>query len=409
MIKFNRIVFWLLAISVAPSLFLFSINVMVNLGYLDVPVGGHVLIGRDFVNYYASSLAIWENKLDIIYDVDAYYEFLKHSFGDNLSKHNASYPPHFWLFTWPLSFFPYLLSLILWSVFSVTVFYKSLELYGLPKQDIIILCLTPAIIICLIGGQNGLISAALILSAFYFKDNRPILAGFLLACLTYKPQMGFLIPLALMLSRDWKVIFWAGVFTVMLIVSSIIIFGTHVWLDYFHNVIPFQMYILENMGRPFNIMVPSIFKSLHNFGVNTDIAMQVQYVLGLLSVLIVIWAFWRVRNRDLQLALFLTATCMFSPYLVIYDLPILTFAAYLYYKYLVQTYSKQPSRLNICLVVSVIGLSYICFFIGLAGFSISPLIMIVFAIYIIRELRLSESFQRPKFQFSELKQILSLS
>ena len=55
-------------------------------------------------------------------------------------------------------------------------------------------------------------------------QGRPALAGLLIALLTLKPQLGLLIPIALVFSGQWRVVLWATI--AMLIVYQEAVFGT---------------------------------------------------------------------------------------------------------------------------------------------------------------------------------------
>ena len=58
------------------------------------------------------------------------------------------------------------------------------------------LALSPACLINAIGGQNGFLSAALLLGGTLLIDRRPILAGVLFGLLTFKPHLGLVLAFA---------------------------------------------------------------------------------------------------------------------------------------------------------------------------------------------------------------------
>src|SRR5947209_4071280 len=58
-------------------------------------------------------------------------------------------------------------------------------------------CIAPATGITLISGQTGFLSGALMVGGLRLLPTRPALAGVLFGLLTYKPQLGVLVPVAL--------------------------------------------------------------------------------------------------------------------------------------------------------------------------------------------------------------------
>jgi len=58
----------------------------------------------------------------------------------------------------------------------------------------------------LFSGQTGALIAVFFLGMAYFLPTRPVLAGICIGFMAVKPQMGLLIPLALVASGQWRVV-----------------------------------------------------------------------------------------------------------------------------------------------------------------------------------------------------------
>lgn len=350
----------------------------------------YILLGRDFINYYSSSVLVLKNDLHLLHDLEGYRVFQREFFeAPLLSIHNWSYPPHSLLFTWPLSFFPYLLSLAIWSVVGLGAFYKATRLYIANRFDAWIVVLAPASIICLVAGQNGLFSATLMVAPFMLKEKSPWLAGILLGCLTYKPQLGLLLPIAFILMRDWKVILSAGLTTVTLVAVSLGLFGVQSWISFVNDIVPYQVLVLNEMGPPFANMVASLFKSATIIGIEKNIAMTAQSILTVSCMLFTVWVFWRRRNYNIQLAFLFTAILLSSPYLVIYDMVPLALAVYLYYRDL--SLSGDLRSLEPLFLVIVATLPFTTYFLSTITFPIAPVILIVFLARLVFKLKQGES------------------
>lgn len=98
-----------------------AIGVMVaglEIGYLLYcplpydPVG--YLVGRDFANTWVGGQLALTGAPQTRFGVDAYNELLAEKFGERYPLHIWSYPPHFLLFTWPLSLMPYLVAYVVY-------------------------------------------------------------------------------------------------------------------------------------------------------------------------------------------------------------------------------------------------------------------------------------------------------
>jgi len=379
----------LLIVTAVPVLFLlvFDIARHFQLGGQDKTI----LLGRDFINYYSSSALGLQNDLATLFDPAQYQAFQKQYFdAPDLSGHSWSYPPHFLFLTRPLSFFPYLLSLTLWSVLGFFAFYKVSKLYTGNTHDALILALTPAVLICIVSGQNGLLSSCLIAAPFAIKNNHPRIAGILLGLLTYKPQLGVLIPLALILMRDWRVILWAGITTLALLGASVGLFGTEPWSRFIYDVMPYQSFILVEMGPPFSYMVPSVYKSVLLTGGGKNLAIILQLIMSLLLVGLVVWAFLKKCRYDLQLACLFTSILLFSPYLVIYDMPILALSVYLYFRFLKET-GQTVSRPKMYFLLFIAGLPLFSFFLTASHLPIAPIFLIGFVVCLVRAIKLDSA------------------
>ena len=66
---------------------------------------GYVLIGRDFLNYWIGAKLTLSGEMGILFDENAYYLRLQQEFGNTLSFHNWSYPPHTLLLIFRLVFY----------------------------------------------------------------------------------------------------------------------------------------------------------------------------------------------------------------------------------------------------------------------------------------------------------------
>src|SRR5258706_6960278 len=100
----------------------------------------------------------------------------------------------------------------------------------MPGRGTLLLALAaPAVFINAVGGQNGTWTAALFGGGLGLLERRPLLAGGLLGLLIYKPQLGLLIPVALLAGRHLRAAAAAGAVARTLLMVCGIRVGAHVW------------------------------------------------------------------------------------------------------------------------------------------------------------------------------------
>jgi hypothetical protein len=90
----------------------------------------------------------------------------------------------------------------------------------------------PAVFWTLGLGQNSFLTAALFGAGALWIDRRPILAGFLLGALCYKPHFALLVPVALLAGRHWRALGAAFGSAAALCGLSLIVFGWETWQDF---------------------------------------------------------------------------------------------------------------------------------------------------------------------------------
>jgi arabinofuranan 3-O-arabinosyltransferase len=139
------------------------------------------------------------------------------------------YPPIFFLILAPLAMLTYVAAFLAWNL--VTLIGCIAAVYVIvPRLATIALVLaSPFTFWNFIAGQNGFLTASLLGAALLFLERQPVLAGVFIGCLTYKPHMGILLPLALVVSRRWRAIASAAVTAALLASASIAAFGTEPW------------------------------------------------------------------------------------------------------------------------------------------------------------------------------------
>jgi hypothetical protein len=235
------------------------------------------------------------------------------------------YPPVLLYFAYPLGLLPYFWAFAVWNAVSLSLYLMVVGLI-VRRRTAIILALTPFAVPASIAlGHNGLLTAALIgLSLLYFEQ-RPWQAGMSLGLLTYKPQFGLLFPLALLASRNWRALLGAAGSSAILGVAAAIAFGFRTWPLFLTSL--FGRNGSFSPGAGVELRLQSIYGLAHWLGAGTWTAWAAHLVAAgvAASAVSAVWA--RPIRYPLKASLLCAGSVTVSPYVLPYDLCILSIAA----------------------------------------------------------------------------------
>ena len=278
-------------------------------------------VGRDFLNTWMGGRSAFSGGPAAWFDSDIYMAaVLKVNGIPDLAPMFWSYPPHLLFFIWPFGLLNYLPSYVVWCVAGLALYVWAAIAGGVDRKCWLFLAVAPAVTVNVFLGQNGFLTAALLIGGLANLDRRPIIAGILFGILTIKPQFGLLLPVLLVLNGHWRVISSAVATTVLLVAATAIWFGPEIWIQYFHKVVPQQHDLLNVAGVMGWNIVASAFVNARLIGLSDNWAWVAQGVVSACAFGAVVWTFWRKRDPVLSQALYVTATFLFSPWIMNYDM-----------------------------------------------------------------------------------------
>jgi arabinofuranan 3-O-arabinosyltransferase len=142
---------------------------------------------------------------------------------------NWPYPPTFFFYLVPFALLPYVYAFIAWDV--ITLLGCAAVVYLIVRRfsAIVLVVASPFTAWVLLAGQNGLLWASLLGASLYFLERRPELAGVFIGLLTFKPQFGLLLPIALVAASVWRAVASAVGTAAILACASVAAFGTDSW------------------------------------------------------------------------------------------------------------------------------------------------------------------------------------
>jgi hypothetical protein len=288
---------------------------------------GGVMLGRDFANAWAGGKLTLAGRVGEIYS-SHYMAALDQLTGHTLSVHAFSYPPSALLFLWPLGLLPYFAALILFLLLTGTAYLIAARPY-LAKANLPLwtAALLPASLLNIWAGHYGFLFSALWLAAFASMDRKPLRSGGLIALLTFKPHMGVLIPLLLLLRQRWQVILAAAGGTLALVALSLLLFGGSAWVDYLTGTSRLQMHLLVKEQAFFFSMMPTAYSAVWTASSSLKLAILAQCATALAALFIIVRAA-RSNIAWTELGLMAaTATFLVLPYAFNYDMEVVGLGA----------------------------------------------------------------------------------
>jgi hypothetical protein len=234
------------------------------------------------------------------------------------------YPPTYLFMTYFLGFMSYLIAFAVWVL--VTLFLYGTAVYTIiPRRAAVIAALSPFFVAVNADfGHNGYITAALIGFSLASLERRPWLSGILLGLLSYKPQIGVLFPLALLASRNWRALASAAAATVTLGIAAALAFGSEGWVSFLHTLLDRQSTLSPDSAVP--LALHSVFGLLRWVETSTGVSWGGHLIVAAI-VALTVWAVWaKPIPFSLKAAVLCIGSAMVSPYILYYDLCILSIA-----------------------------------------------------------------------------------
>jgi hypothetical protein len=238
------------------------------------------------------------------------------------------YPPTFVLLLWPLNLLPYAMTYLVWMLGTLALFVWAV--WGTCSRlplCVLGVILAPASTLNIYSGQSGFLVAALIIAGVRLADSRPIVGGFLIGVLSYKPQLGFLVPIALASAGLWPAFGVACATVAGLVLLATLTFGWAVWPAWV-SMLPIYADWFDQRKAMFKFM-PTVTGNLGILGISLSIAKLGQALVTIAVAVLVARCFRRNPGR-LATAALLVGTILATPHAFFYELPMVMAAVALF-------------------------------------------------------------------------------
>lgn len=351
------------------------------------------LKGTDFLHLYTlGSLAAAHDGADL-YDVNAQAALAAQRVPEAAGlRYLPLYPPQVSIFFAPLAHISYGWALALWwavcaAVYGVccyAVWGACPNLRDYRGTVILLAAAFPAFFHLIAWGQTSALALACFTLMFFLLSNRrEFLAGLVLGCLVFKPQLALAAVVVFMFLGVWKLVAGTALSASAQLSAGVFYYGMSPLRNWAHQ--------LRSVRSMPSLLEPKLYQthSLRTFWSMLlpwhDLSFGL-YILSVIAVLGLTTAVWR-RSRSVPVSLryssLLFATVLVAPHLTVYDLVILAPAIVLLADWIV---SQQPTpatrRMGIFL--------YLAYALPLVGpfarwthvqFSVVAMVALVYAIW----------------------------
>lgn len=276
----------------------------------------------DFSNLWAGGRLAAEGLVSHLFDVSQYRMDLRRVLSPHIQGQEWSYPPSILLLGYPLSQLPILPAYLLWTAGTGLLFLLSLRLLQLPWLACVVVALSPAALVNVALGQNGALTAGLLIAGLSLSSKRPILAGAIFGVLTIKPQIGILVPFCLIASRNDRCFLAAAATAAALFTITGLLFGFDPWMLFWSETRPLMTAILEApYPQDYQGNAVSVFIMGRWLGLKVGASYLFQLFFSVLAVSAAIWLWSRDDLMDPALRVCTTAllTTIATPYGYTYD------------------------------------------------------------------------------------------
>ena len=290
-------------------------------------------IGTDFSNVYAAGTLALAGKPAVAYDWSREHAVEKATFGGrDVPFFGWHYPPLFLIVATVLALLPYGWALALWMAATLPAYLLAIRAIVPRPQTVLIALAYPAVFINLGHGQNGFFSAGLLGGALLLLERRPLAAGGMIGLLAYKPQFGVLIPLVLLATGRWRVIFAAATTVLATCAVTVALFGTKVWVAFAASTALTRHIVLEDGSTGWE-KIQSLFSAVRMWGGGIDAAYAAQAALALAVAAGLIWLWRSNAAYELKAAALAAGALLATPYVLDYDLMMLAVAIAFYVRH----------------------------------------------------------------------------
>jgi hypothetical protein len=208
--------------------------------------------------------------------------------------------------------------MLAWMALTLPLYVAAIRHVVGDRIGYLVACAFPATLWNTAVGQNGFLTAALFGGALALLRRRPLLAGVCFGLLTYKPQFGLLIPVALVAGGYWPTIAATTITALALYAASWIAFGDQAFTAFAQSIAMTNQAVFAE-GRAHLDKMQSAFGLLRALGLGPAYAWTAQWTVTAAGAVAVAFAWHKPLPFALKAATLVVGALLASPYVYVYD------------------------------------------------------------------------------------------
>jgi hypothetical protein len=228
------------------------------------------------------------------------------------------YPPLLLLYiSCAFALLPYKIAYLVLLLISAVAF-LMLARRWFPSLPPLCIAAFPAFWFNALSGQNGLLTAIIMIGGLICLQSKPIAAGGILAALSYKPQLCLAIPIFLLVEKRFETIIAGIVAFAALIALSTALFGGGIWTAFIDGI---------QEARNFNHLsgdvkyesFAQLYGSLRVIGLEHALATKLNYAFAAVATVAAIRFWLYADNQSEKYAVVILLSLLLAPHLIYYD------------------------------------------------------------------------------------------
>ena len=281
--------------------------------------------GTDFIAFWSAGRLALDGHAADAWDLNLIGAFQLDIYPGLTGPTQWAYPPTTLPLVMPFGALPHLVAYVAWVVVGLALFLGALSpllrrngTYAWP-----IALAFPGLWLGIPSGQVQFFVAALIGAALVLLPRRPVLAGILIGLLVIKPQLGVLLPLALVAGRQWRAFAAAATTSALAVIGSTAAFGVSAFESWWSSLSVLGDAIDDGTAPVYKFVTP--YMGLRLLGLSEGFSLAAHALVALVTA----WVVWRLwsRNHDPLVcgSATVVGTFLTTPYAADYDLAVLAF------------------------------------------------------------------------------------
>ena len=284
---------------------------------------------NDFFVFWAGAKFVGQAPLAQLYDPAAFHAFELGLGQGEVPAYPYVYPPISMFLFRPFALLSFHAAWLAWNALGLALYLAGVRaLLKTTALSLLAAFVAPATVIALTTGQTGLYTSAFALLGVAALRKNPPAAGLAIGLLAVKPQLALLPFLVLLLPGQRKAAACALVTVIVLLGSSVAVFGLDAWPAWLHAMSGFAGSLSASQAH--HEYGVSVYFSLLHLGLFKSAALTAQAF----TLAAILYALYRALQRGYtapqQMAI-LTGTFLATPYAVVYDLPAVSAVCLLLY------------------------------------------------------------------------------